>query len=174
MNGMEVKDTGDARGHRWCIDRENPRAMNIDKVVQLVKGLSEKVSDALKESGNLLILGGDCTIELGTVAGVLFASRNTGLIYIDLDIDLNTPESTDDGALDWMGVAHLIGLEGTMAELADSGPVSPMLSGSRLMYFGNANSLPFERSIIEGRNISETPLRVVSKDPESAAGTVTD
>jgi arginase len=42
----------------------------------------------------VLILGGDCTVELGTVAGTLVGSPNVGLVYVDLDTDLNTPEST--------------------------------------------------------------------------------
>jgi arginase len=65
-----------------------------------------------------LVLGGDCTVELGTVAGAFGHGPSIGLVYIDLDTDLNTPESTADGALDWMGVAHLLGIEGSATELA--------------------------------------------------------
>ena len=33
----------------------------------------------------VLVLGGDCTIELGTVAGALHEAESVGLVYIDLD-----------------------------------------------------------------------------------------
>ena len=69
----------------------------------------------------VLVLGGDCTVELGTVAGALSQEENIGLVYIDLDTDLNTPESTEDGALDWMGVAHMLGVQGSIPELVSVG-----------------------------------------------------
>ena len=59
----------------------------------------------------MLVLGGDCTVELGTVAGAIRSGTTVGLAYIDLDADLNTPE-TGDGILDWMGVAHLLDVPG--------------------------------------------------------------
>lgn len=40
------------------------------------------------------MIGGDCTVELGTVAGALRDTTSVGVVYIDLDTDLNTPEST--------------------------------------------------------------------------------
>lgn len=51
------------------------------------------------------MLGGDCTVELGTVAGALRGEDSIGLIYVDLDTDLNPPEASD-GALDWT-VLHI-------------------------------------------------------------------
>ena len=76
-----------------------------------------RVAESLAEGAALLVLGGDCTVELGTVAGASVDTEDLGLIYIDLDTDLNTPESVEDGALDWMGVAHLLGVDGTVPDL---------------------------------------------------------
>ena len=59
-----------------------------------------------------LVLGGDCTVGVGTVLG----ARRTGpvaLLYLDQHPDLNTPASVPTGTLDWMGVAHLLGEAGT-------------------------------------------------------------
>ena len=50
---------------------------------------------------------------IGTVAGAQAAGERLGLVYFDLHPDLNTPETVDTGTLDWMGVAHMLGLAGT-------------------------------------------------------------
>jgi arginase len=34
------------------------------------------------------------------------------LLYADRHYDINTPETTTDGALDWMGLAHALALPG--------------------------------------------------------------
>ena len=110
-HGINVNDRGDVPGFRWRADRANPRAMNADQVVIVAKATATRVAAALAEGSATLVLGGDCTVELGTVAGALLGTESVGLVYIDLDTDLNTPESTDDGALDWMGVAHMLGIQ---------------------------------------------------------------
>jgi arginase len=122
----------------------------------------------------VLVLGGDCTVELGTVAGAISRTESTGLIYIDLDTDLNTPESTRDGALDWMGVAHLLGIDGTVPELVQLGSRIPLLHPHQILFFGNDNVEPFERRIIEEQGIAEVRLAEVIADPAGAAQSVVD
>jgi arginase len=106
--GIRVIDKQNVPTYRWEVDKHNKRAMNIDMVANTAKAVSQKVSQSLMETKKILIVGGDCTIELGVVAGCLNYSENIGLIYIDLDTDLNTPSSVEDGALDWMGMAHML------------------------------------------------------------------
>jgi arginase len=146
--------------------------MNADKVELVAKALATRVHTALETNFAVLVLGGDCTVELGTVAGALTPGARLGLVYIDLDTDLNTPESTNDGALDWMGVAHLMGIEGTIPKLVALGPTAPMLGGNQILYFATDNYTPFERKIIEERKITEIRLAEVAADPASAARSV--
>ena len=79
-------------------------------------------------------MGGDCTITLGVVAGLLRRQSDLGLMYFDGDADLTTPETTHSGIFDSMGVAHLIG-EGA-PELAHIGPRYPLLPQDRIALFG--------------------------------------
>lgn len=101
--------------------------------------------------------------------GALAGGGRVGLVYVDLDTDLNTPESTADGALGWMGVAHLLGVPGGDPALAGLGPPTPLLTPEQVLFFGNDNSLAFEREIIESRGIAEVPLARVAADPVGAA-----
>jgi arginase len=167
--GIRVDDAGDIPGFRWRADRANPRAMNADAVSTAAKATAERVASALAGNAAVLVLGGDCTVELGTVAGVLRGTQSAGLVYIDLDTDLNTPESTQDGALDWMGVAHMLGVEGTVPELAALGPRVPMLRPEQLLFFANDNVEPFERHVIQELGLAEVRLAEVVADPSSAA-----
>ena len=172
--GISVHDRGDVPGFRWRADKVNPRAMNVSSAATIARATAEHVAAALAEDAAVLVLGGDCTVELGTVAGALSQEENIGLVYIDLDTDLNTPESTEDGALDWMGVAHMLGVQGSIPELVSVGPRVPMLYPNQLLYFAHDNVTAFERQIIEERGIAEVPLARVVANPASAAQVVAD
>jgi arginase len=143
--------------------------MNAEAVARTAVAVGDRVASALGGGGAVLVIGGDCTVELGTVAGALRGSESVGLIYIDLDTDLNTPASTTDGALDWMGVAHMLGLEGTLPALANLGPRSPLLQPDQLLYFAHDNVEPFERRVLEDLRIAQVPIGDVSPDPATAA-----
>ena len=167
--GITVDDRGDVPGFRWRADKENPRAMNANIAATVAKAAAERVASALATDAAALVIGGDCTVELGTVAGALLGTQSVGVVYIDLDTDLNTPESTKDGALDWMGVAHMLGIEGTVPELAALGPHLPMLRPEQILFFANDNVKPFERQIIKDLGIAEVRLADVVADPSGVA-----
>jgi len=148
--------------------------MNADRVTMVARATADRVATALAEGSATLVLGGDCTVGLGTVAGAVRGKESIGLVYVDLDTDLNTPESTEDGALDWMGVAHMLGIKGTVPALAGLGPRVPMLGPDQILFFADDNSKPFERKIIEDQDIAEVRLATVVADPSGAARSVTD
>ena len=172
--GIVVNDRGDVPGFRWQVDRANPRAMNADAASSVARAVADRVADSLGDGAAILVLGGDCTIELGTVAGASVDDDDVGLVYIDLDTDLNTPESVEDGALDWMGVAHLLGLDGTVPGLAGIGARTPMLRADQVLLFADDNSTAFERRVIDERRITEVRLAQVAADPRGAARGVVD
>jgi arginase len=170
--GIPVADLGNVEGFRWRVDKANPRAMNAGAAAKVAKATAHQVAQALAGDARVLVLGGDCTVELGTVTGALSGTENVGLVYIDLDTDLNTPESIKDGALDWMGVAHMLGIQGTVPELANLGPTLPMLSPEQVLFFASENVTPFERKIINRLGINEAPLSDVAADPSGTAQAV--
>jgi arginase len=170
--GITVDDRGDVAGFRWMNDPSNPRAMNVDSVATVARATADQVASALAAGDAVLVLGGDCTVELGTVAGALRDTDSVGLVYIDLDTDLTTPESTTDGALDWMGVAHMLGIPGTVPALASLGPRTPMLRPDQVHYFANDNIEPVERELIDTLGIAEVRLTKVAADPAGAARAV--
>lgn len=167
--GVTVRDHGDTGRQRWRPDHERPRAMNAAVVAGVVREAERLVARALTESAAVLVLGGDCTVELATVAAALPMASRTGLIYFDLDADLNTPSSTTDGALDWMGVSHLLGLGDVVPELANLGPRRPMLTPADVLFFCSQNLSPYEKRLFEDLSLQRIEATEVAAGPERSA-----
>jgi arginase len=167
--GWEVRDAGDVPGFRWRPDLRRPTAMNLEAVVSVARSVADRVADALHADEVALVLGGDCTIELGSVAGALRESTSVGLIYIDLDTDVNPPDASD-GALDWTGVAHLLDVEGAAPELSSVGPRRPLLSDNDIMYMGvdPITQTPTEKATVAARQLRLIELADVHRDPQAA------
>jgi len=142
--------------------------MNLEAVRDACDLVAEPVAAAIAAQEDVLVLGGDCTVELGTVAGVNAAGARVGLVYIDFDADLNTPD-TSDGALDWTGVAHLLDLPGCEPSLATLGPTRPMLAPQQLLYFGVENITPPEAAVIRDHRIKVISREEALRDIEAAA-----
>jgi arginase len=172
--GIEAHERGDVPGFRWQIDRDSPRAMNPAAVADVARAVADEVAAGLADGAAMLVLGGDCTVELGTVAGASRGIGDAGLVYIDYDTDCNTPASVEDGALDWMGVAHLLGLPDTLPALAGVGQRVPLLRPEQVLFFANGSSTEFERRTIAELGIKQRPLARVKADPAAAAGEVVE
>jgi arginase len=107
--GYEVVDHGDDPPQIFKPDTESPRARNISAVLKSIETLKPRVEQAVKSGALPLIMSGDCSIALATVAGARRYFRHIGMIYMDADADLNTPATTPSGCLDGMVVSHLTG-----------------------------------------------------------------
>jgi arginase len=169
--GADVDDSGDSPVWRWRPDRERPHAQNLAAVVDQVRATRGRVADATRTGRTSLVLGGDCTVGVGTVAGVLEVHDSVGLIYFDLHADMNTPVSVIDGAMDWTGVAHMLALDGTEPDLAGVGPRTPMLRPDQVVLFGHGSeqATPWERDQIERLGVARVPVEAVRGDPGAAA-----
>jgi arginase len=66
---VAVQDYGDREIWRWRPDRENRRAQNAAEVVEIVQDTARRVRDAIAQDELTLVIGGDCTVGIGTVAG---------------------------------------------------------------------------------------------------------
>jgi arginase len=166
--GLQVADRGDVEGFRWRPDLANPKAMNVDVVRRVAGAVADQVAEALVADGAVLVLGGDCTVELGTVSGALRGSQSVGLVHIDFDADLNPPEESD-GALDWTGVAHMLDIPGAASQLAALGPQRPLLLPSDVMLFAVENVTEGEAETIRKHGIQKISLSQVKADPREAA-----
>ena len=170
-SGVDVRDHGDREVWRWRPDRENRRAQNVGKVVEIVQDTARRVGDSIDEGEVTLVLGGDCTVGIGTVAAHVSTGERVGLVYFDSHADLNVPESVHEGTLDWMGMAHMLGEQGAVPELVNGGPRAPLLDADQVVLFGwgPEQATAFEREVIERRGVAVLPVDEVAADPEGSA-----
>jgi arginase len=169
-SGPACDDLGDLPGFRWQPDRDNPAAQNLEAVIETASAVEEAVASAAADRFTL-VLGGDCTVGIGTVAGQLSTGDRLGLIYFDLHADLNIPTSTVDGALDWMGVAHMLDVPGAVSKLAGIGPRRPLLDDDQIVFLGldTAHTTEWERKQIEERGLRVIGIDEVAADPSGSA-----
>jgi arginase len=167
QNGCIVRDLGDTELFRWRPDPERPHAANLEAVVRACRDVAGMTAGVMSRGEQALVLGGDCTVELGVVAGAVRDRSSVALVYIDHDVDLNTPAESD-GALDWTGIAHLLDLDGCETELAGLAAQLPMLGPRDILFFGADNVTPAEREKEKRLGLPRVPSAEVKRDPVAA------
>jgi arginase len=133
--GIRLVDHGDLPRVRFRPDKAHRRQQNVTTVLEVATHVAEQVDLALQGRETLLVLGGDCTIELGILSGALRHGEDLGLLYFDANTDLNIPASVTGGFLDWMGMAHMLGEAGAVEELSHIGPRFPLLTDDNVIFF---------------------------------------
>ena len=167
--GIEVEDLGDLPVTRFQPDQANRKQQSRSRVIKVAHQVADRVAEAVERELVPLVLGGDCTITLGVVAGLLRQQPDLGLIYFDGDADMTTPDTTRSGIFDSMGVAHLIG-EGD-PEVAHLGPRFPLLPSDRVTLFGfhPYEIEPDEQRLLEKSAMAQYPVTSMGDRPVERA-----
>ena len=114
------------------------KARYLDEIAQTCKGLAEIVRKTLDEDMLPLVLGGDHSIAVGTVAGAAAhfhkAGKRVGVIWLDAHGDMNTPDSSPSGNVHGMPLASIMG--SGPPELVDLAGVKPMVDSRNVALVG--------------------------------------
>jgi arginase len=152
--GVEISDAGDLPVTPFAVDRDHPRGRNLAAVVSVARQVADAVA-LQSETGRLpLVVGGDCTITLGVIAGFRRRHADVGLIYADGDADVDYVESAGSSSsiiFDATGIGHLLGHGAP--ELTGLAGAPPLLEPSRLAIVG---SDPRETGAAGRRFLAET------------------
>lgn len=169
--GLDVTDFGDLAPAPFRPDPDHPRKQNLPLVVEVARQVADQTDRALADARVPLVVGGDCSLSLGVMAGLLRHHAHLGLVYFDADLDLNTPETTLSGVFDGMVLAHALG--GGARELSAIGPRLPMLSEADIVLFGYDVESgwidPYEIEVLSKSEMSKYPLALVRENPAVAA-----
>ncbi len=167
--GHEVSDHGDLtrRPHR-----AQPLVDGVRAAADVRDCLAETAPAvrAIADAGQVpFVLGGDCTITLGVLAGL--AGCLPHLVYMDGDADLSTPGHTGTGILDSMGIAHLLG-QGA-PELMPFVQAAGLAPGDISLYGTHPDELSeSDRETIADQGLLLLEAGAVRADPVAAAGQV--
>ncbi len=92
----------------------NEKLRYLTEIVRACTLLSSKAEKILQGSGFPLIMGGDHSIAIGTIAGVASFARShdkrPGVLWIDAHGDMNTETTTPSGNIHGMPLAASLGL----------------------------------------------------------------
>lgn len=122
------------------------KANNLGKISRACDAVHEHVKRIARKGGFPLVVGGDHSIAIGTISGLMAAYKeeeaargdNTeltlGVIWIDAHGDLNTPETSPSGNVHGMPVSVVLG--NGPKELTQIGGFSPKLSPNDVVLVG--------------------------------------
>src|SRR5262245_60849904 len=113
--GYEVHDAGDVEVS--IPETQEPgdaRLKFLREIRATCEAVRDRVGRVLEEERRPVVLGGDHSIAMGTIAGLarFYAARQEriGLIWFDAHGDMNTPETTPSGNIHGMPLAVALGL----------------------------------------------------------------
>ena len=156
--GLEVKDAGDTPQMTYRPQGVGVVPRDLTRVTEQAEAVARGVAEIVADGRVPIVLGGDCSIEVGVVAGLLAAGRDPVLAYLDGDLDLSTPADSDSGVLDAMVLAHLLGLADT--SLSRLGPRFPLLAAERVLAIGfhPVESSPAHLTWLESSAVTALPV----------------
>ena len=164
--GHKVQDIGD-------LDVMIPETQKIGEgklrykapILAACQTLCEKVESSLEKNRLPLVLGGDHSIAIGSVAGSsnFFARQNEqlGLIWFDAHGDANTPETTPSGNIHGMSLAVLLGLGDP--ELVQLGGRAPKILARNAVLIGIRDLDPGERDTLKKSGVTVYTMRDVDE-----------
>ena len=159
--GYSIKDIGDisvARPHTFS-ETENHKY--LDQVVEANTLLAEAVSHEMEEGRFPLVLGGDHSIAMGTIAGVARNKHNLGVIWFDAHGDLNTGETSPSGNIHGMPLAASLGLG--HSRLVNIGGYAPKIKPGNVVVLGARDLDPGERVLIKERGIKVYTMHEIDR-----------
>jgi arginase len=175
--GLQVQDEGDLPVQVWKPDREHPLAQNADPAAQSLRQLADRLGPVLARGDFALVIGGNCTVALGVMAALRRLQVGIpGLLYADRHFDLNTPHSTTDGALDWMGLAHALALPGCVDTLTDAFGPGPLLEPYQVAWLGvqTQRATDWEREQAARLGLHVATSQALAADPAGVAAAALD
>ncbi|RMH21134.1 MAG: arginase [Gemmatimonadetes bacterium] len=156
--GYELIETGTVHAQApETTERGDARAKYLGEITDVARRTRALVRRGLEDGCFPLVLGGDHSLSIGSVAAMAEFYRergeSIGLLWVDAHADLNTPETTPSGNIHGMSLAVLLGMGPT--ELTSVGGVEPSVRSEHVCVLGARDLDPPEREVIR-----ETGVRV--------------
>jgi arginase len=147
-------------GDAVLVERGGEFYNEVSATFMVVRSLAAAVRDAIARGSFPLVLAGNCTSALGTVAGL--GATELGVVWFDAHADFHTPDTSAGGFLDGMALAMLTG-SGWQAARSTVAGLRPVLE-DRVVLVG-------ARSIDPGEDerLARSRVSVVRRPPVTSA-----
>ncbi|HEX4808064.1 MAG TPA: arginase [Bryobacteraceae bacterium] len=164
--GYQIEDLGNiAAPQQESVPSGPATAKYLPQIAKACEKLAQTAADAIAQGEFPLILGGDHSIAVGTVAGVAEAYRarggKIGVIWIDAHADMNTPESSPSGNIHGMPLACCLGLGPD--ELTRLYGYAPKVAGKNVALVGIRDVDERERDLVRRSGITAFTMREIDE-----------
>ncbi|MDZ5474158.1 arginase [Bacillus sp. 31A1R] len=158
----EVHDLGDIAIGRpeVAIDAES-NLRNLDLVAEKSQLLANQVDQVVQEGAFPLVLGGDHSIAIGTLAGVAKHYKNLGVIWYDAHGDLNTAETSPSGNIHGMPLAVSLGIGHPL--LTEVGGYNPKIKAENIVIIGARALDDGEKELIKEKGIKVYTMHEIDR-----------
>jgi len=143
----------------------SPSARYLPQIAHTCARLAEMVEGAIERGSAPVVLGGDHSIAIGTIAGLVRhfnrQQRRMGLIWIDAHADMNTPDSSPSGNVHGMPLACVTGSGPT--ELTGLAGLVPMVAPANVSVVGLRSVDEIERLNVRGTGVHAFTMRDIDE-----------
>ncbi|WP_026699782.1 arginase [Salibacterium aidingense] len=147
--GYDVNDKGDLRVERPEAQKEGLK--NLHEIVQVSTELMEHFTEVSQRGEFPLVLGGDHSVSIGSVAAAGIQDETLGLIWYDAHPDLNTEETSPSGNIHGMPLAVSLGLG--HPQLTGVGKAVPKIKPENIVIIGARSIDEGEKELIQHHGI---------------------
>lgn len=163
--GYDVRDHGNVAGPTNPARPAVDGWRHFDETIAWCQGVRDAVAGALDRDETPILMGGDHSLSIGSVAAVARHCDRHGIplsvLWLDAHADFNTHETSPSGNVHGMPVAVMCG-DGHRA-LLDIGHVIPMLEPGRLHPVGIRSVDTAERRRIVDRGLRVHDMRRIDE-----------
>ena len=164
--GYMIEDLGNVSvAQQESTPTGDEKAKYLPQIAKTCAKLADMVETAVNTGQFPLVLGGDHSIAIGTVAGVAHhyhqRGESIGLIWIDAHADMNTPESSPSGNVHGMPLACCIG-QGPR-ELTHIFDYAPKVAGKNVVLIGIRDVDVNEREFVRESGVTAFTMRDIDE-----------
>jgi arginase len=150
--GLEVTDEGNISVELPEIATvEDESARYLPEILAACSQIAKRVQEIAGQGRTPLVLGGDHSIAIGTLAGLMAAYGSGGILWVDAHGDLNRPQTSPSGNVHGMPLAAALGECGFKLDGFD-GP--PWVDPARVALLGVRSLDPGEKELIKEHGLS--------------------
>ncbi|WP_031540065.1 MULTISPECIES: arginase [unclassified Bacillus (in: firmicutes)] len=157
-----IEDWGDiAVGRPETIIDKQSNLKNLHLIAEKNQMLAEMVDKIIQSKSFPLVLGGDHSIAIGTLAGLAKHYKNLGVIWYDAHGDLNTAETSPSGNIHGMPLAASLGYG--HERLTNLLGISPKIKPEHVVIIGARSLDEGERRLIKELGIKVFTMHEIDR-----------
>jgi arginase len=165
--GLQVKDHGDLAISDVpdLVDAPPDNAKHYREIQRWTRALSARAYELARSGAIPIFLGGDHTLSMGSVNGVVRHWHESGrelfVVWLDAHADYNTPATTLSGNMHGMSAAFLCGEPGLDSLLG--GEPRSSIEPDQLELFGTRSIDKLEKDLLRDRRVSVADMRQIDE-----------